>query len=73
MLLAVACLESYQIGDQVNLQSQDGHLIKPVKRQLRAGWFEPALQLTTAVLPQEQTEAQVWSDAATNDDSESVW
>ena len=73
MLFPVACLVSYQVGDQVSMQLQDGQIvIKPVKRQLRAGWFEPALQLTTAVLPQEQTEAQVWSDAATNDDSEWV-
>ena len=74
IMIRAAFFRPCQIEDQVDLQLHDGQIvIKPVKRQLRAGWFEPAPQLITAVLAQEQTEAQVWSDAAINDDSEWVW
>ena len=63
-----------QIEDQVDLQLQDGQIvIKPVKRQLRVGWFKPAPQPAMAARAQEQTEAQSCSDAPIADASEWVW
>ena len=74
VLIPAAFLASCQIEDQVDLQLQDGQIvIKPVKRELRVGWFDQTTPASEAVLAQERTEAQDWSDASIADDSEWVW
>ena len=74
VLIPAAFLASCQIEDQVDLQLQDGQIvIKPVKRKLRVGWFDQTTPASEAVLAQERTEAQDWSDASIADDSEWVW
>ena len=73
-LIQAAFAASCQIEDQVDLQWQDGQIvIKPVERKLRAGWFDQTTPASEAVLAQEQTEAQDWSDASIADESEWVW
>lgn len=74
VLIPAAFLAECQIEDQVDMQLQDGQIvIRPVKRQLRQGWFEQA----TAASPEEAAEAQAWDAAsaadAAQDDSEWVW
>jgi antitoxin MazE len=75
VLIPAAFLASCQIEDQVDMQLQDGQIvIKPVKRVLRAGWFEQAAALPAQVTAlQEHKDAQAWSDAPLADDSEWVW
>ena len=74
LLIPAAFLASCQIEDQVDMQLQDGQIvIKPVKRKLRAGWFDQTSPTSEAVLVQESTEAQDWSNASITDDSEWVW
>ena len=74
LLIPAAFLASCQIEDQVDLQLQDGQIvIKPVKRKLRVGWFEPTSQTSEAVLAQERAEAQDWSGVSTTEDGEWVW
>ena len=79
VLIPAAFLASCQIEDQVDMQLQDGQIvIRPVKRQLREGWFTPQPAPTAATQPEtspdEAAESQAW-DAATStfDDSEWVW
>jgi hypothetical protein len=56
------------------MQLQNGQIvIKPVKRKLRAGWFDQTTPAPEALLTQERAEAQDWSDACIADDSEWVW
>lgn len=74
VLIPAAFLASCQIEDQVDMQLQDGQIvIKPVKRKLRDGWFEPATQASNAVLTQERAEAQDWGGVSIADDGEWVW
>ena len=74
VLIPAAFLASCQIEDQVDLQLQDGQIvIKPVKRELRVGWFDQTTPASGAVLAQQRTEAQGWGDASIADDSEWVW
>lgn len=74
VLIPAAFLASCQIEDQVDLQLQDGQIvIKPVKRKLRVGWFEPTSPASEAVLAQERAEAQDWNGVPIADDSEWVW
>ena len=56
------------------MQPQDGQIvIKPVRRQLREGWFADAGDVPPAALAQEQAEAQDWLDLPSADDGEWVW
>ncbi|MEY4268272.1 MAG: hypothetical protein RIS90_2807 [Pseudomonadota bacterium] len=56
------------------MQLQDGQIvIKPVRRQLREGWFAEAGSALPAALAQEQAEAQDWLAPSTTGDSEWVW
>lgn len=72
VLIPAAFLASCQIEDQVDMQLQDGQIvIKPVRRQLREGWFTGSA--SPVALAQEQAEAQDWSAPSTTDDSEWVW
>jgi len=74
VLIPAAFLASCQIEDQVDMQLQDGQIvIKPVRRQLREGWFTDAGSASPVALAQEQAEAQDWSAPSTMDDSEWVW
>ena len=74
VLIPAAFLASCQIEDQVDMQLQDGQIvIKPVKRKLRNGWFEPISQASEAIQAQEQAETQDWTDVSIADDSEWVW
>ncbi|MBC7618511.1 MAG: hypothetical protein H7293_05890 [Candidatus Saccharibacteria bacterium] len=58
----------------MDLQLQDGQIvIKPVKRKLREGWFEPETPPSNAVLAQEQAAAQDRGAASVADDIEWVW
>ena len=74
VLIPSAFLASCQIEDQVDMQLQDGQIvIKPVRRQLREGWFADAGDAPTAALAQEQAEAHEWMAIPSEDDSEWVW
>ena len=56
LLIPAAFLASCQIVDQVDLQLQDGQIvIKPVKRKLRAGWFESSNPTPESIQVQERT------------------
>ena len=56
------------------MQPQDGQIvIKPVRRQLREGWFADAGDAPPAALAQEQAEAQDWLALPGADDGEWVW
>ena len=73
VLIPAAFLASCQIEDQVDMQLQDGQIvIKPVRRQLREGWFGDAGSALLAALAQEKAQAQDWSAPSTTDDSEWV-
>ena len=74
VLIPAAFLASCQIEDQVDMQLQDGQIvIKPVRRQLREGWFANAGDAPPAALAQEQAEAQGWLALPSVDDAEWVW
>ena len=74
VLIPAAFLASCQIADQVDMQLQDGQIvIKPVRRQLRDGWFADAGDAPPAALAQEQAEAQGWLAMPSADDAEWVW
>ena len=74
VLIPAAFLASCQIEDQVDMQLQDGQIvIKPVRRQLREGWFADAGDASPAALAQEQAVAQVWLALSSADDGEWVW
>ena len=74
VLIPAAFLASCQIEDQVDMQLQDGQIvIKPVRRQLREGWFADAGDAPPAALAQEQAEAQDWLALSSADDVEWVW
>ena len=74
VLIPSAFLASCQIEDQVDMQLQDGQIvIKPVRRQLREGWFADAGDAPPAALGQEQAEAQDWLALPSADDGEWVW
>jgi antitoxin MazE len=48
VLIPAAFLASCQIEDHVDMQLQDGQIvIKPVRRQLREGWFADAVSRET--------------------------
>lgn len=74
VLIPAAFLATCQIEDQVDMQLQDGHIvIKPVRRQLREGWFADAGDAPPAALAQEQADVQDWLAIPGEDDSEWVW
>jgi antitoxin MazE len=74
VLIPAAFLESCQIEDQMDMQQQDGRIvIKPVRRQLREGWFADTGDASPAALAEEQAEALDWLDLSSVDDVEWVW
>jgi len=74
VLIPAAFLASCQIEDQVDMELQMGQIvIKPVKRQLRAAWFGPAIQASETAQAQERVEARDWTELSIADDSEWVW
>ena len=72
VLIPAAFLASCNIEDQVDIRLQDGEIvIRPVKRQLRAGWFDATVD--AAPLAHEAAEAETWDAATAADDREWVW
>jgi antitoxin MazE len=74
VLIPAAFLASCRIGEQVDMQLQDGQIvIKPVPTTWRQGWFSGVDKTTSAALEQECLDAAEWQAVPEPDDSEWVW
>jgi antitoxin MazE len=74
VLIPAAFLATCQIGEQVDMQLQDGQIvIKPVPSSLRKGWFDGVDQTSSAGGASEQLESLEWQALSDTDDSEWVW